>query len=55
MCFQAHFQILGGNVTLKFLCEYKEGEVDGEDKFSFMTYTHHHAINYSQFLIGSTN
>lgn len=35
MCFREHFQIWGGNLTLKFWGEYEQGEEDGKEKFSF--------------------
>ena len=47
ICFKEHFQILRGNIAQKFWCEYGQGEADGEEKFNFMTYPHHHAISYS--------
>ena len=35
MCFKEHFQIWGGNITLKIFGEYEQGEEDGKEKFSF--------------------
>lgn len=31
--FNEHFQILRGEIAVKFLCEYKQGEEDGEVEF----------------------